>query len=148
MNEKAGEMLPHNIGPIIIVDPPIWGNSVILIAVLITLVLLIWSVVSAFKNREDTRKSEKIKQILRFATAMLFLIGLIDFLVSLADTFQWVANVNSGTNRDCIFATRMAELLHPLIITTGLSGIMFLVSLTMPWKKKLKELKEESPTSF
>jgi uncharacterized membrane protein YfcA len=145
MNPKAGAMEPQNIGPVYTYDPINWSRLIVIIVMLLALFVLVWAVWSGWKKRENITESRKIRKRLRFFAFAVAFAGIIDFLLGSALMFKMLAMTTLGETGKGIFNISMAESLYCLATSLGLSGLMFVVYLTMPWKKKTKEESSTTP---
>ncbi len=140
MNQKAGEMWPQISGPVICVDPIPWAVWLVTLVMLIAVIVLVRVVWSELKSREEIQKSEKNKRLLTFWATAVLLVGTVACLKNIAFEFLYISESNASEAKLAVFRTNIAESLYHYIFAIILSGVMFLVSLTMPWKKKTKEL--------
>jgi len=127
-------MTPFTEGKIVLIDyaPLIWW---FLLALLVTALILLWVVWSGWKNRGNNHKAERAKRILQFTAGTIFLYGCIEFILLLANTFEGWALPSTINQKAVMLGLTMASSLQRFAVLGGLSGAMFLLSLTMPWNR-------------
>jgi len=130
----------------VLIDPPALFGLVRSFLMLMAVFVLIWAIWSGWKKKANVTESAKTKRILGIFTFITLFSGTVEFLLDVAYSFKLAAMTKFGEAQDALFKISIAESLYNLSIALGLAGVMLLVYLTMPWNKKSKELKEESPT--
>ncbi|MDD5523158.1 MAG: hypothetical protein PHI84_20255 [Kiritimatiellae bacterium] len=104
----------------------------------IALFVFIWAIWSGWNNRENSQKGETAKRRLVFWAVALLLTGCIYLLFQITISLALVCSSTSGVSKVgiALFGLHLVQYLQILMIILFISGSMFLVSLTMPWKKK------------
>ncbi|MDD5519611.1 MAG: hypothetical protein PHI84_02220 [Kiritimatiellae bacterium] len=114
-------------------------NILLFVAVLVSVVVLIWAVRISWKKREEVVKAQKPKQVLKFFAIILFVIGCVNLFMSIREAQEICAFVNGFDTKKVMFSNYLSSELTTFLIPVVVSGVMYLLSLTMPWNRKIKE---------
>jgi hypothetical protein len=146
MKPEAIAPAPPNPHTIILTDPIPLAAWVPWAALLIGCIVLIWAVWSGWKCRDDGQKSGTRKRVLMFCSILLLLVGTVACLWNIATQFFCLAQVSrENTVAISMFSVCIAQALYHYIIFVIASGTMFLISFTMPWKRKHKGNPQPTP---
>jgi NADH:ubiquinone oxidoreductase subunit 6 (subunit J) len=146
MNPKAPDLLPPNYESIVLVDPLPCFFLIKVLVLIVAVIVLVWAVWTGWKCKGDVKQFEvKKRKLIFWATALLFA-GTVDCLYDVAIAFFILAQSNATKASVAISSISIAESLFHYIPCVAVSGIMFLVSLTMPWKRKNKDNSDATPS--
>lgn len=115
-----------------------WHSVALFLAIVLALGISIWALLSARKHRADVSKAGKSKQVLKVFAIILLVIGCVNFYMSIREAYAICAFVNGSDAKKAMFDNYLSSGLRTLLISAVVSGIMFLLSITMPWNRKAK----------